>query len=105
MSRRQCTFTDATAGTRCSRCDYKLPRDYPNGLLRNCSGPPGWGDRLADFIERRIITKAGWIRLKVRCGFADSCGCGERQEQLNLFGRYVGQRLRATWRRILATIR
>lgn len=61
--------------------------------------PPahGWGDKLARALAR-WVTNEDYRRWKVRWGFANSCGCAERQEKLNAFGRYVGQRVRAAWR-------
>lgn len=73
--------------------------------MRGCTGPPGWGDKLVWLLAHVPffpITKESYRRWKVRNGFADACNCGERAEALNRFGRAVGKRLRATWRRIRA---
>jgi hypothetical protein len=56
---------------------------------RHCQGnpPPGLGDLIANGFERLGIRKerfSAWIGAE--------CGCAERQEKLNLAGRYLKMR-------------
>lgn len=44
------------------------------------------------------LTKKRYRIIKYRCGFSKTCGCGNRQEGLNVVGRFV-HRLRLRFRR------
>lgn len=78
----------------CPVCGFKArTRDS----RKNCTGPelfgpqrPGLGDMAAYAFEYCGITKekfSAWI--------GTECGCAERQEKLNRFGRYLAKRAKA----------
>jgi hypothetical protein len=62
-----------------------------------------WGSRLAAWLAKpkplfpNGITKRGYRRWKVRWGFADACGCAERQEAINRVGRWVAKQRQRLW--------
>jgi hypothetical protein len=101
-----CIFSTLTNGGRCARCGYTLKHDYPSAPRRNCTGPPGWGDKFAAWLAKpkplfpNGITKHGYRCWKVRNGFADDCGCDKRKLKINAVGLWV-----AKWRKRLAAIR
>lgn len=64
--------------------------------IADCTGSPGWGDKLKAWLSRRGITPTSVRRFKVRWGFSDYCGCEGRREKLNAIGRRV-----AKWRKRL----
>lgn len=70
-----CTFTDG----RCRRCGTVRQPPYPR---RNCR--PGLGDRVASGLATVGITKE---RVAALLG---DCGCQQRQQWLNEFGRRFG---------------
>lgn len=72
-----CDFVDG----RCARCGVERQPPYPK---RNCS--PGLGDRARLALEAVGITKARAQAVATAFGLGD-CGCDERREALNQWGR------------------
>lgn len=71
-----CDFADGQKGSRCERCGYQLRFNCKTTPKRNCTGPPGWGDRLASFFR---VTR-------LACLAPRNCGCPLRQRKINRFG-------------------
>jgi hypothetical protein len=71
-----CVFVD----NKCVRCGVERKPPYPR---RNCH--PGLGDMVAAGLSAVGITKKRVSNL-----VGGDCGCAERQEALNEFGRRLG---------------
>lgn len=85
-----CEFESLTKGTPCSHgCGRVLALDIADDPHAECRPKPGLGDRVASLLARCGLTKTRYRRWKVRWGLADACGCAERQEAINRFGRAV----------------
>lgn len=88
-----CTFPSYQKGAACLSCGYKLKRDYPDGMHRNCGAkpqpdpPPLLGDRLAAFFAEHGLTPESYQRWKADHGIdailGAGCGCDRRKELLN----------------------
>lgn len=88
---------------RCVRegCGRAVYSDQPEQCFAECKADRGWGDKVADLLERRLrITEAKYRRWKVRWGLKDACGCGQRKEKLNRLGRRIAALRQALARRV-----
>ena len=72
-----CDFVDG----KCTRCGVERKPPYPK---RNCL--PGLGDRTRMALEAVGITKARVQAVADAAGLGD-CGCDERRDALNRWGR------------------
>jgi hypothetical protein len=86
-----CEWTTLAKGGTCARCGYVLRRDYPKAPGRMCdkqdvqSPRMGLGDYVAAGLSAVGITKPF-----VEAIVGGPCGCDQRQEALNDFGRALG---------------
>lgn len=93
---------------RCIRegCGRAIYSDTPDQCHAVCRADRGWGDKLSDWMERRLrINKRRYKLWKVRWGLSDACGCGQRQERINRIGRRVAairKSLAQRWSRLRA---
>lgn len=70
-----CSFPNFRQGTACVACGYKLKRDYPNGMRRNCKGVAC--PHLREQRTYRSGPDAGQpVTVEVTC---DTCG-GQRKQ-------------------------
>lgn len=91
-----CEFENGAAGTECRRCGYKLKRSTHRPPIRNCRH--GFGDRVAQLLNRIGITEARWLALKGIVVEEPTCGCQRRIEKLNAWGEKLA-RWRERWLR------